>query len=84
MRYCEICDRQTIHIYDEVRCNHVLHLLLSMATGFWLIIWFFVALGSHDTKPVCTICGWVMPKEMAERLEADRKLRDDGQIYFLE
>jgi hypothetical protein len=55
-----------------------------MATGFWLIIWFFVALGSHDTKPVCTICGWVMPKEMAERLEADRKLRDDGQIYFLE
>jgi hypothetical protein len=72
MRHCRICGKQTLHIYDWHGCNHILHLLLTLCTGFWLIIWFLAALGEHDTKPVCTICGDVMPQQMKERLLAEQ------------
>jgi hypothetical protein len=64
MWHCRICDKQTIHIYDEHRCNHILHLLLTICTGgLWLIIWIFAACGSYTTKPKCTICGGLKPGE---------------------
>jgi hypothetical protein len=75
MRHCPICGKATLHIYNWHGCNHILHLLLTLCTGFWLIIWFFAALGEHSTKPVCTICGDVMPQEMKERLLAERAER---------
>jgi hypothetical protein len=56
-------------------------LLLTLVTGFWAIIWFFMELGSHETKPVCTVCGGVMPEEMVARLkleEWERKERSQA------
>jgi hypothetical protein len=74
MRYCEICDRQTIHIYDEISfgSNHLTHFFLTIITfGFWSIIWFLDVLSTSRTKPVCTICGGVMPEEMVARLKSE-------------
>jgi len=76
MRYCEFCEKQALHIYDNYECNHLLHLFLTLITsGLWLIIWFLVVIGNGRTNPVCTVCGGVMPEEMRLRLEAERKLR---------
>jgi hypothetical protein len=85
MRYCEICDRQTVHIYDETSFggNHLAHLFLTIVTfGFWSIIWFLDVLSTSRTKPVCTVCGGVMPEEMVARLkleEWERRERSRAQ-----
>ena len=74
MDYCRICCKHTLHIYDEHSCNHILHLLLTLVTGgLWLLIWILAILSSYNTKPVCTICGGVMPAEMIKRLQLDRE-----------
>jgi hypothetical protein len=74
MRHCRICDKQTVHIYDEHNCNHLLHFFLSVATsGFWLLIWFIIAMCAHRTTPVCTICGGVVPKEVKARIRAQKR-----------
>ncbi len=38
---CTECDNSTLTIitYEEYKCNHILHLILSIFTFFWLIIW---------------------------------------------
>jgi hypothetical protein len=52
--FCEQCQKTTLHL--EKRTNHVLHLLLSLATlGAWIIVWALVAAGTSN--PQCTVCG---------------------------
>jgi hypothetical protein len=58
MDFCATCNRQTLHILQEDRCNHILHLLLSVFTiGFWIPIWILAALSCGRGAPRCTICG---------------------------
>jgi hypothetical protein len=62
MDHCAECNKQTLHvsIYTKERCNHLLHLFLSLLTsGLWIIMWFVCAACAEDssTKPQCTICG---------------------------
>ena len=58
MGFCATCNHQTLHIVQEDRCNHILHLLLSVFTiGFWIPVWILVALSSGSEAPSCTVCG---------------------------
>jgi hypothetical protein len=58
MEFCATCNRQTLHICQEDRCNHILHLLLSVFTvGLWIPIWILIALSSGRGVPSCTVCG---------------------------
>jgi hypothetical protein len=58
MDFCAKCNRQTLHICQETRCNHILHLLLSIFTvGFWIPIWILLGLSSGRSVPSCTVCG---------------------------
>ena len=52
MKYCKNCEKQTPHVVQKP--NHVLHLFLTVFTGFWLIIWIFMTVSS---RPQCTECG---------------------------
>ena len=53
--YCHNCKKNTVKIRQKP--NHILHLLLSLVTfGFWLIVWFFIALFTSDSSK-CTVCG---------------------------
>jgi hypothetical protein len=69
MDYCADCKKQTLHIYTEYHCNHILHLLLSLFTGgLWILIWILMAIPESD-DPACTFCGstdtrkpWVTPR----------------------
>jgi hypothetical protein len=57
MDYCADCQKQTLHIYTEQRCNHLFHLLLSLFTGgLWIMVWVFAAI-PQSTEPACTLCG---------------------------
>lgn len=52
--YCNLCKKRVAVRAEGV--NHVLHLLLSIVTGgFWLIIWFIWAMLPDDWY--CTECG---------------------------
>lgn len=55
MNYCSKCKKQTLHIKQTP--NHILHLLLSLVTGFWVIVWILVAINTRDSN--CTICGGI-------------------------
>jgi hypothetical protein len=58
MLFCKKCDHQTLHIFQETSCNHILHLLLSIVTcGLWLPIWLMAALSTRSETPSCTTCG---------------------------
>jgi hypothetical protein len=53
--YCKNCKKNTVQI--KQRTNHILHLILTLVTfGFWIIVWFFIAMSTNDT-PQCTVCG---------------------------
>jgi hypothetical protein len=53
--YCNNCKKNTVQI--KQRTNHILHLILTLVTfGFWIIVWFFIAMSTNDT-PQCTVCG---------------------------
>jgi hypothetical protein len=58
MSYCRTCTKPTLQIYNEDRCSHILHLLLSVFTaGLWLPIWLCCALSAGRGDPTCTVCG---------------------------
>ena len=57
-RYCEVCERQTIHSGPKV--NHILHLLLSVFT-MGLFVWFLLAAAAGLSREACTRCGHVTP-----------------------
>ena len=49
-------DETTAVVHFGSRPNHILHLLLSIVTfGFWLVVWFFVALFKKDHRVIYTI-----------------------------
>lgn len=53
--YCNRCQKEILAVGS--RPNHVLHLLLTIATaGFWAIVWVLVALGKIGGYR-CPSCG---------------------------
>lgn len=51
--------RHCSHLYKHVRIhcqrpNHLLHLILTFITGFWVFIWIWLCL---EHKWQCSICG---------------------------
>ena len=53
--YCANCKKNVMTQRNAP--NHVLHLILSILTlGFWLVVWFLLAIGSANNKR-CTECG---------------------------
>jgi hypothetical protein len=67
VRRCNICNRVTVHIRNDISPNHVLHLLLSIVTmGLWLPIWLLLCIFNIGSEglPICSICaGERQPKE---------------------
>jgi hypothetical protein len=59
--YCAQC-RQP-RVFAEVKINHRLHLILSLATGgLWLAIWMAAGLWSELRPWRCRQCGWHKPE----------------------
>lgn len=67
-RYCPHCAR--LVLATKRTPNHILHLLLTVLLfGFWLIVWFFVAVTSNEPYR-CPICGSIT---VAEKRDAAPK-----------
>ena len=49
--FCTFCKKQ---VACQKQCNHALHVVLSILTGFWLIVYLFILIfGSYR----CQFCG---------------------------
>ena len=61
------CTREDewVMAYDD-RPNHILHLLLTLLTGVWLIVW--IVLAARSKGPICSRCGspTISAKDKAE------------------
>jgi hypothetical protein len=58
MTFCKTCGKPTLQIYNEDRCSHILHLLLSVFTvGLWIPVWLCCAFSAGRGEPTCTVCG---------------------------
>ncbi len=54
--WCYACGRQTVMV--KRRVNHLLHLLLSLATlGLWLVVWAALGFRNSERPPYCERCG---------------------------
>ena len=53
--FCSQC--KEFSVFEKERINHVLHLLLSVFTGVWFLVWIALAM-SNAAKPYhCRRCG---------------------------
>ena len=48
--YCGYCKKQ---VACQKQCNHALHIILSLLTGFWLIVYLFIVIFGSFRCPVC-------------------------------
>ena len=46
---CKAINNEVI-IYEEGKCNHILHLVISIITGVWVVIWALIWLKSKKTS----------------------------------
>lgn len=52
--WCRHCD--SLRAATQQTPNHLLHLLLTIATGgLWILVWIYTVLSSHETR--CNTCG---------------------------
>lgn len=52
---CKRCGRGTLHVVGRI--DHLLHLVLTLATGgLWLLVWVALGAGAGE-PPACTECG---------------------------
>jgi len=79
-RQCNRCDRLVLGLRE--RPNHLLHLLLSLATaGVWLIVWAIIGFSYADEPWHCPYCGslTVEPGYTEGNEGARSHLGDQGQ-----
>ena len=50
---CEQCDKETRHLIEKP--NHVAHVILTILTGVWLLMWMAAFAQKHTAK--CLECG---------------------------
>lgn len=51
LKWCKDCKDMTVHIAKDI--SHGMHFILTLLTGFWLIIWIAAAV---DRKWMCGDC----------------------------
>lgn len=54
--FCPNCKKA--QLIEVQKCNHTAHLIGTLLTGFWVIIWIICA--AKGTKKTCTKCGCVL------------------------
>ena len=54
MKYCKTCGKNTLHVGQKP--NHILHLLLTLVTGVWAVVWVYMILFGGSAAR-CTECG---------------------------
>lgn len=76
--YCYSCEKDVI--LRRKSTNHILHLLLSIITGgFWLIIWFLLSMKIGGWR--CMVCGG---KNIGgKQARTDHKRLDPGLLFAL-
>ena len=63
LRFCQNCNRETVHQRNTKEMSWVIHILLAILTaGLWLVVWLFLFVYHGLTKPiavkwVCADCG---------------------------
>ena len=63
LEFCPTCNRKTVHLRQTKQMSWVIHLVLTIFTGFlWLIVLAFIAVWHALTKPIggkktCSQCG---------------------------
>jgi len=58
-KYCKVCQGYSLHGRPGV--NHILHLLLTMVTCFWAVVWISLIL-LHVGGWRCQTCGYAKNK----------------------
>ncbi len=51
--FCEACNKQVM--VRRKGTNHLLHLILSILTGVWIIVWILASIFTDDWR--CSQCG---------------------------
>jgi len=64
IKYCEQCERKTVHMREARRINWLMHLVLTLVTlGLWVIVFAVVLILHPLTTPlgrktwICQNCG---------------------------
>jgi len=74
----ELADLSTKIANEEIKksntkTSHVIHLVLTLLTGFWVIIWVICAVSNNNTRSECD--------KRVSRLRAEREIiRDELRV----